>query len=87
MKGILFNIKGGFNIPDIITADHSFDGSTIVSFNLPDGRCARLCMALEVLSEEGQFERVVSSDKDLEAVGFSDLDYEFIEASENEHTD
>ena len=62
--------------------DHSQDAvvsanGEVIGYKLPDGRIARLCIALEIEDETGKEPiKVVSFDSEMATLGFTNLDYE-----------
>jgi predicted butyrate kinase (DUF1464 family) len=69
-----FEIRGGFNINKSNTGVRAADGN-VVGFRLPDGRTVRLIAALEVESSDGTTFDYITSDKEMEDLGFGCLDY------------
>ena len=74
-----FTISGGFDVADNLNPLYSADGQ-VIGFALPDGRIARLALALEVENTEHPygpqtFDYLTATDE-MEALGFSGMDYD-----------
>lgn len=77
-KEYLFTVTGGFDISPKLVEFEAWDGR-VIGFTLPDGRIARLCVALEVEREEtGEMEYITSS-SEMADLGFKNLDYESLD--------
>jgi hypothetical protein len=72
-----FDVRGGYSINKNFIPVLAYDG-TIVGFTLPDGRTVRLTIALEIESKDGSKYKYVTSEKNMMNLGFSYLDYEYI---------
>ena len=48
----------------------------MVGFQLPDGRLAQLVIALEVVDSKTDSYKYITSEKQMERLGFSCLDYD-----------
>jgi len=77
-----FIIEGGFRIDGKFKPEKSWDYQT-VGFKLPDGRTARLCCCLEIESEDGKAMEYITSEKEMDTLGFRCLDYGRLEFHES----
>ena len=64
-----FEVTGGFEVKKELKPSLNFDESTIVGFELPDGRIARPCIALEVESEDGKSHEYITSESEMSNPG------------------
>ena len=74
MKVYGFEITGSFDISNNLKPFLSAQGET-VGFRLPNGKCVRPCIALEVESTDGTEYRYVTSEEKMSDMGFENLDY------------
>lgn len=73
-----FEVTGGFSIRNELTPEHNCTGG-IRGFKLPDGRIATLVVALEVENDGGVSYDYITSEKEMNDLGFEGLDYANIE--------
>lgn len=72
-----FSVTGGIDVPPNCTEILSFD-KRVIGFTLPDGREVRPYLALEIKSLSEETVDFSHSDE-MEAIGFTNLDYELNE--------
>ena len=77
-----FVVTGGFDILKSLKPREAADGG-IVAYTLPDGREARLVVALEVEEPSTKYRtgtlQYVTSEKEMAKLGFEALDYEALD--------
>lgn len=83
-KHYLFEVSGGWTVVGDLKPSYDAVGN-ICGIELPDGRMVRLIVALEVEDENGEY-KYVTSEKEMEDLGFESLDYnkcDFVESDES----
>lgn len=74
-KEYVFTATGGWTInSDLIPVYDAFN--QVVGFQLPDGRLAQLVIALEIVDEKTDSFKYITSEKQMERLGFCCLDYD-----------
>lgn len=76
-----FTATGGWTIDSKLKPETDHAGN-VVAFRLPDGRKAQLVVALEVESKDETDYKYIVSERDMEKIGFSCLDYDRLEFCE-----
>lgn len=87
-KNYLFEVSGGWTVVGDLKPEFDCCGN-ICALNLPDGRVVRLVVALEIEDQKNNKFKYVTSEKEMEKLGFESLDYnklDFIESEENIQT-
>jgi len=69
-----FEVTGGFSIRDDLKPELSPIGN-IMRFKLPDGRFASLVVALEIMPEDESSTSYITSELEMDKLGFEGLDY------------
>jgi hypothetical protein len=75
MKDWRFEITGGLEVAAGFQVLEAADGQ-VIGFRLKDGRTVRLCLCLEVESEGGEKFDYVWKEAEMDALGFSGLEYD-----------
>ena len=73
-----FIIEGGFNVDANLEPKHDAMGN-VIGFLLPDGRTVRLVAALEVESADESQLTYLTVEREMDKLGFSELDYAYLE--------
>lgn len=87
MKNYLFEVTGGWTIDNNLHPEPDYSGN-ICSFILPDGKIVRLVVSLEIEDKNGNIS-YVTSEKGMEKLGFTSLDYDksnFVESEQDIQT-
>ena len=84
-KPYKFVVKGGFDISSTLAEYLAWDGG-VIGFVLPNGKVAKLCVALEIEDGDGDGFTYVTSQNEMAKLGFQDLDYESLDFHEDEPT-
>ena len=79
-----FELTGGFSVDKNFTPELSYNGG-IMSFALPDGRVVQLIVALEIEEANGRHHRQITSQHEMDELGFECLDYENVQFIEMEN--
>ncbi|MFK5065629.1 hypothetical protein, partial [Klebsiella pneumoniae] len=76
-RDLRFQVTGGFTLDESLIAEEvlSADGE-IVGFKLLDGRTVKLIVGLEVESADEVNYDYITSEKEMQALGFSALEYD-----------
>lgn len=77
MTEMMFSVEGGFDIDNSLIKEEAHDG-TIVGYKLPDGRTARLIVALEIDPGDDRDWEYVTSEAEMRELGFKNLDYKHL---------
>lgn len=80
-KEYVFTATGGWDVDSKLKPLYDASGN-VVGFKLPDGREAQLVIALEVLDPKKGSYSYVTSEKQMDKLGFSCLDYSRLEFTE-----
>ena len=80
-KDYQFDVTGGFSIDGELEPELSCRES-VMGFKLPSGETARLVVALEIESEDATHYKYVTSEKEMDDMGFRCLDYDRVEFRE-----
>lgn len=70
-----FTVSGGFDISSQVERVLAYN-DTISAYKLPDGRTVRLVVALEVESADGTSYEYLTSESNMDSIGFTNLDYQ-----------
>lgn len=73
-KEISFTLSGTFEVPEGLEPVIGHDGR-IYAYRLPDGRLVRPQLVLGIESPVEEAYRDLSSDEEMDAIGFSCLEY------------
>lgn len=71
-----FSIEGGFDVDKKLKPEVSQVSDAVIAFNSKN-KSVSLIMALEVEDSEGNI-KIITSEKEMEALGFTGLDYKHL---------
>lgn len=75
---VKFEVKGGFDIANNLVPQTASNGE-VIGYKLPDGRIARLVIALEIENPKCVSPiEYVTFDSQMATLGFANLDYEHL---------
>jgi len=79
-----FEVTGGFNVKNDLKPELSTHTGNLTRFKLPDGKYVSLIVALEVMdSDEGDIS-YITSETEMNNLGFEGLDYKELRFLEEE---